>query len=151
VKAEIVAATAGHAAAIAANARQADIDELWAQARATPLAAMRIGLCHGAKTGLLDGVPVCMFGVTPHGADAGVPWMVTARGMESLSAQKRLLTASRAEFDAMKARYSMLFNVVDERNDAAKRWLAWLGFTLSDPVSYGPLGLPFRLFQWSKP
>lgn len=151
MRAEIVDATAEHAEAIALDARDSDIAELWACAKSTPLEAMSYGLRYGARTGLLDGRPVCMFGVSPETSGVGVPWMVTADGLRSLSAQKRLLEASRGEFDAMRSRYSRLFNVVDDRNVAAKRWLSWLGFTLSDPFPYGPYEMPFRLFQWSAP
>lgn len=151
MKAEIVAATAEHAEAIALDAREADIAELWAQAKATPLEAMEYGLQFGARTGLLDGVPACMFGVSPHPSipGAGVPWLVSSDRMRGMAAQKRLLGASRPKFEEMQARYALLFNVVDDRNVAAKRWLQWLGFTLGEPFLHGPYRMPFRIFQWS--
>lgn len=151
MKAEIVAATAEHAEAIAMDAREADIAELWAQAKATPLEAMEYGLQFGARTGLLDGVPACMFGVSPHPSmpGTGVPWLVSSDRMQGMAAQKRLLVASRAQFDGMKARYALLFNVVDDRNKAAMRWLRWLGFDVGEPFPHGPFRMPFRIFQWS--
>lgn len=150
---EIVPATLAHAEAIAADARQADVDELWAQARATPLSALRVGLrsTSRARTGLVDGVPVCLFGVSPFSilSGQGTPWMVGSNGLKPLRVQKALLIHSRLEFAAMRANYSVLFNAVDDRNTSAKRWLTWLGFTLLGPMIYGPDRLPFRPFYWS--
>lgn len=153
MQAELVPALPWHADAIAANARQADIDELWAQGRSSPLRALRYGMkvCPRARTGLLDGEPVCMFGVTPYSIlrGQGVPWMVGTRALEGLSAQKALLRVSEQVMGGWMGEYSLLFNFVDQRNVAAHRWLRWLGFTLRDPVPYGPDHLPFHPFFWS--
>ena len=153
MKVEIVAAEYWHVDAIAANARQADVEELWAQARATPAEAMRRGmkLTASARTGLVDDVPVCMFGVTPYSIlrGQGVPWMVGSNALDRLSVQKALLVQSRIAIAEMWDSYTLLFNTVDDRNAAAKRWLAWLGFTLLEPITCGPDRIAFRPFYWS--
>lgn len=40
-----------------------------------------------------------------------------------------------------------MLNVVDERNKVAQKWLKWLGFTLGDPVPFGPNNMLFRFYQ----
>ena len=151
--AEIVPAQYWHITEISKNARAADIEELWAQARVTPEQALNRGFrfCRNARTGMIDGQPVCMFGVTPYSIihGQGSPWMVGSTALDRLSVQKRLLEQSRIAVAEMWDGYSLLFNLVDDRNEAAKRWLQWLGFTLLDPIAYGPDRLPFRPFYWS--
>jgi len=51
----------------------------------------------------------------------------------------------------MLAVYPRLVNHVDERNEASKRWLSWLGFELGEPEPHGPFGIPFRPFRLEVP
>ncbi|WCE04424.1 hypothetical protein [Pseudoxanthomonas sp. JBR18] len=150
-RAQIVAATEAHIEAIAATPRPADVAELWASCRVTPEQAMRQGLTvsRHAYTGLIDGVPVCMFGIAPYSilSSKGSPWMIGSTGLQPASVQKELVRLSRPVVEFMQDQFpEMLFNLVDDRNTAAKRWLRWLGFTLIDPITYGPDALPFRPF-----
>ena len=150
----IVAAEEWHIDAIAADVRRADARELWSGSRSTPAEAMRYGMrFSGAWTGMHRGDPVCMFGVTPYSilSSEGIPWMVSTNVMDQLAVQKRLLIESRLAFSGMQSRWRLLFNVVDDQNESAKRWLRWLGFTLSPAAPYGPDGTPFSLFYWSRP
>lgn len=155
MRADVVPALREHVALIADDAREADVLELWAQARCTPKQAMSHGLDVSmlAWTGLLDGEPACMFGVTPFSIlrGMGTPWMVGSNKLNSLSAQKHLLRASREHVALMESRFPFLFNTVDDRNESAKRWLAWLGFRFGDPIPYGADGLPFRPFWKGAP
>lgn len=149
--ARIVPATVDHIAPIALRARPADVRELWAQARQSPADTMARGLDVGAATwtGLLHGVPVCMFGVTAYSVllGQGIPWMVGTTDLDHLSAQKALLRCSHEALRKMERLFpELLFNMVDERNDAAKRWLTWLGFTFLDPIPFGVDQMPFRPF-----
>jgi hypothetical protein len=150
VKAEIVPALPEHIDIIAAKARLADVEELWAQARSTPAQCMEQGLRYSvsAFTGLIDDVPVCLFGATPYSilAGQGVAWMVGSTDLERLSVQKALLRKSREAVDLLQRQFPLLFNSVDERNAAAQRWLRWLGFTLLDPAPLGPDKRLFRPF-----
>lgn len=150
MRAQIVPARPEHVAALAAKARPADVDELWAQGRTTPAEAMAYGLRRSrvAFTGLCDGEPMCMFGVTPYSILAGIgtAWLVGSTDMDNLRRQKALLLRSRAGLAELHRAFPLLINAVDERNAAAQRWLAWLGFTLLDPIPLGPDRLPFRPF-----
>ena len=67
VKVEIVKATPEHARQIADNPRPADVDELWAASYETPYNAILKGIQRSdqAMTGLINDVPVCMWGAVP--------------------------------------------------------------------------------------
>lgn len=150
MRARIVPALPEHVPVIAAKARQADIDELWAQGRQTPAQCMEIGMRLSVSpfTGLVDGEPVLMFGATPYSilAGQGVAWMVGSADLDRLSVQKALLRKSREGLDVLQQQFPFLFNHVDDRNDAAKRWLAWLGFAFGDASPLGPDARLFRPF-----
>lgn len=150
MKVAVVPATAEHIGPIAADAREADVVELWAQARATPAECMARGLKLSTLvfTGLIDDVPVCMFGATPYSilAGQGVAWMVGSNGLAPLRAQKALLRASKPELAILLRRYPLLFNAVDERNEATQRWLRWLGALFLEPAPIGRDGELFRPF-----
>jgi hypothetical protein len=145
-RAWLVPAAAEHVAPIAAHARQADIDELWAQAHATPAECMTHGIEASVRayTAMLDDVPVCMFGVVAAEAmGEGAPWMVGTTALDSLRAQKDVLRISRAAIAEFQALFPNLYNLVDDRNAAAKRWLQWLGFTV---LPAKPLGMDGEMF-----
>ena len=148
----VVPAQDWHAEVIAADPRPADAQELAAMGT-TPLEAMRLGLRNGMEpsTALVDGVPVCMFGASAYSilGGIGVPWLVAARDMDTMTMHKALLRHSRASMDKVRNRFpALLFNAVDERNEAAKRWLAWLGFSFMEPQPMGRNGELFRVFYW---
>lgn len=150
MKAVVVPASAEHIAPIAGDARAADTVELWAQARTTPEDAMRRGMKLSALvfTGLIDDAPVCMFGATPYSmlAGQGVAWMVGSNGLNPLRAQKALLRESKQALGVLLKRYPLLFNAVDDRNEATKRWLRWMGAVFLEPVPIGHDGELFRPF-----
>lgn len=145
----LVEATPEHAEAIAVRARPADVAELWAQARTTPLQAMVYGIERGvfALTGIADGAPVCMFGVTVASALGGIgcPWLVGTEGIERH--QRLFLRASRPVVEEMNRMFPRLVNAVDARNTVAIRWLRWLGFTLYPAVPMGPDRTMFHPFE----
>lgn len=54
------------------------------------------------------------------------------------------------------SRYDVpMLNVVDERNVTAQKWLKFLGFTVGDPMPFGPYNMLFRHYwknmgaQWA--
>lgn len=155
MRAQVVPAELEHVEPIVANARPADVAELWAIARATPRQCLEHGLRASvpALTALIDDAPVAMWGVTPASILGGIgaPWMVGTTALDSFAAQKDLLRLSRPGVAQMRALFPVLINVVDERNAAAHRWLRWLGFTLGEPLPMGPDRLPFRAFYLETP
>lgn len=139
--------TAADIEAIAACARQADVDEMQACAGASVAECLRQGLEQSLRVWVIEseGLPLAACGDTMAGIGTGVPWMVTTDHI--LSNRRGFLRASRAVVgDALK-RHHQLINYVDARNTDAIRWLAWLGFTIGDPVPYGVRGLPFHQFH----
>lgn len=155
MKAQLVPATREHAQAIAANARDADRDELWASSRSEPLDAMLRGLegTPRAWVGMYDGEPACMFGAWPFSALGGIAaaWMIGSRVLEGHGAQRALLRVSKPVVAYMRDQYpELLYNFVDERNTSAIRWLRWLGFEFAEAIPYGVDGLPFLPFYMKK-
>lgn len=148
---ELRTAVATDIDAMLPHIRAADVAEMAALGK-TPEEAMRGGLASGdwTMTGLLDGVPVCMFGVAPISVlnGIGAPWMLATDGLEA--AQVPFLRTCRPVVREMLASYPRLINLVDERNTVARRWLRWLGFQFDlDPLDFnGQTFLPFRLGDW---
>lgn len=149
MKAQIVPAAHEHIEPIAAHVREADREELWAASCSTPDKVMEraLAVSNQAWTGLLDGVPVCMFGVAPVSAlsDVGRPWMV---GTDHLDAHAPVfLRRCRGVVKAMLQQFPTLENYVDQRNARAVEWLRWLGFTFGTPEPMGPYRMPFIKFE----
>ena len=59
---------------------------------------------------------------------------------------RRFLRLSREYLEEAKKGYDFLENYVDQRNEAAVKWLAWLGFTIHDPEPFGPDKYLFHRF-----
>lgn len=138
-----------HVESIAARCRKADVDELWASAMMTPQEALHsaLELCPDAMTGVVDDVPVCMFGVTPWSilGRTGAPWMIGTTDIREHA--KSFLRGSKAAIKVMEEPYDTLVNMVDARHLEAVAWLRWLGFTIHEAIPYGPFGLPFHPFE----
>lgn len=129
MRATIRPAEAADIDVIAGDIRPADAVEMEALGT-DPAAAMREGMARSdwTMTGLLDGVPVCMFGVAAQNVvlGHGVPWMLSANAIER--AQLKFLRACRPVVARMRESYPSLRNVVHAENHTAIRWLRWLGF-----------------------
>ncbi len=148
-KYEIVPATILHGAHLACNMREADRQEVWAAGHYTPADAVCLSLeaSRDATTGLADGRVVCMFGVGPAAiiSTTGIPWLLTTDGVERHA--RAFLKRNKAVVAAMRAKYPLLRNYVDERNTVAIKWLKWLGFEILPAEPFGMEGLPFHPFE----
>lgn len=148
---ELRDAQEGDIEAMLPTMRAADVAEMAALGK-TVEEALRDSLrvSDWTMTGLVDGAPVCMFGVAGVSVLGGIgaPWMLATDGLEA--AQVPFLRACRPVVQAMRASYPRLINVVDERNTVARRWLRWLGFRFDlPPMDFnGQAFLPFRLGEW---
>lgn len=134
-------------ATVAASAREADVVEMRDGAGLGIGQALSIGLRESLRSWVIecDGMPMAAAGDTLGGIGVGVPWMVTTQHI--VRNRKGFLCASRAVLDDALTRHFQLVNYVDARNNAAIRWLSWLGFSIDDPVPYGAQGLPFHKFH----
>lgn len=138
----------GDVAALAANLRQQDRDELDAAGHPDHLHAIRISaaMSDWARTALVDGKVACIFGVAPMGGlldPRGVPWML---GTDLVPQNRRALARLAPGYiRSMLQTYPHLLNTVHARNTLAVRWLARAGFTLHAPHDHN--GEPFQLFE----
>jgi len=148
MKTEVRHASADDIPVIAAAMRAADRAEVSASHGHTPEQALTSSLACSTEawTGLIDDVPVCMFGVGPISilAGRGAPWML---GTDTIERWPRtFLRHCRPCVAAMLAVYPFLENYVDDRNEKSKQWLRWLGFTLAETPVTLPNGVAFRHF-----
>lgn len=148
----MVPTTPEHVAYVAERMRQADVDEVRASANLGPLEALEVSVrvSDPALTGLLDGEPVCIFGVASRSllSDAGVPWMLGTGGVERHAAG--FLRRSRKVVAGWLDRFDTLENFVDSRNTKSIAWLRWLGFTIHPPQPHGPFKVPFHHFTMTR-
>lgn len=135
-----------------ANARAADIKEAMDGAGLTIAQSLELGMKLSAKAMVFDadGVLLAAFGDAKafEAPGVGVPWLISTNAIEQHA--RGFLRACRPLVQEMLQRHQVLTNFVDDRNEAAKRWLAWLGFELASPVPAGRLGLPFRQFTMTR-
>ena len=120
------------AGALAPRLRAADMQEIQAVTRQTPLEVLLGGIAASNPcAAVVDGSdrPLAVFGVVP-GEDPGigVVWLL---GSDELVEQPvAFLRRSRAVIDGLLGRYHTLWNVVDARNEVHVRWLRWCGFVI---------------------
>lgn len=138
---------------IGERVREDDFNELVVQTHEHPYYTMVKGIDANpdkAMTGLLDGVPVCMWGVTPAGMilRVGIPWMVGTYHLDD--AAFTFLKRNRGTIIDMLNDFDILVNYVDARNVRAIGWLKFCGFTIDDPEPYGNTGLLFHKFWMTK-
>lgn len=149
MKIEIVPATEYHILEVSKMVRCADKEELWAATMNTPEQAIRAGVANSdqALVGLVDDVPVCIWGVVNDSliGPVGTPWMVATHALEKYAR----VFIRRCKKEAMKSfdGYALLENYVHEENTRAIQWLKWLGFSVcKEPENYGMLGEKFHRF-----
>jgi len=137
---------------IAANARQADRDEIEEGCGQTITSALTIGLRSSVASSVIawNDTPLAAFGDVSYspGAGIGVPWLVSTNAIERHP--RAFLRICQPLVAQMMERHQTLINYVDARNTAAIRWLEWLGFSMGSPTPYGPNQLLFRQFQMTR-
>jgi hypothetical protein len=61
--------------------------------------------------------------------------------------RRQIARESRRWVGLMRQQFPLMANIVDGRNAAAVRWLAWLGFEIGEPQRSGPARVPFHRFE----
>jgi hypothetical protein len=150
MKIEILPVTESHIAEVSKMVRCADKEELWAAAMQQPEEAIRAGVesSDQALVGLVDGTPVCIWGVVNDSliGPVGTPWMVATTALDKYAR----VFIRRCKEEALKSfeGYALLENYVHTKNTRAIHWLKWLGFLVSkEPEKYGMLGEEFYKFK----
>jgi hypothetical protein len=147
----LVRAEPKHIESMLGRIRQADRDEFAAGWSLTPEAGLRKGIHVSSHcwAGIWNGRVIAIAGLCPTSlvGDHAVPWMVGTYDLERPELRRKFLDVSKGVLAYMLTLYPHLENWVDARNRMAVRWLKWLGFTLDEPVPYGPMGLPFHHFE----
>lgn len=98
-----------------------------------------------AWTGTVDGVPVCMFGVSRGELGEGRPWMIGTADLDRYAVI--FLRRCRPQVARMLELAPVLANYVSVENVRAIEWLRWLGFTIEAPVPWGPRRQLFHRFE----
>jgi len=148
MKVEIVKAQLSHIQHIADNIRDADRQEIYDYCLLCPLEALEKSLNSSelAWTGMIDDVPICMFGAAEVSLLTGVgrPWMIGTKGIEEHSVI--FLRRCRPCVFKMAKRFPRLENYVSASNILAITWLKWLGFTFGPEEEVGLFKKPFKKF-----
>lgn len=139
----------GDAAELFAHLRASDLAECRAYGRPDIAAGIASSVNRSALcwTGLVDGELAAIIGVAPINMLTGIgsPWML---GTPVLDAHSRVLVRRTPEYIArMLKAFPHLVNFVHAKNTTSVRWLRRLGFSLSEPVPFGPLGELFHPFE----
>ncbi len=146
---DVTEARPDHARTMAPIMRAQDRDEVWAAAAVGPLEGLEISLAGSlqAWTWLVEGRPVCMFGVGCQSllGGTGIPWLLSSDlvGRHWMP----MLRFYRPFLAEMSALFPVLTNWVDARYRKAIRWLAWMGFELFPAAPHGPFGLPHHRIE----
>lgn len=138
---------------IAANIRPADRAEIKASTGQPPLKELARGFVESRPcltAAEEDGdEPVAMFGVVPVDAceypRVGAIWLLGTPAINDHVTQ--FLRESRRRLDEVCRGYTIVGNVIDDRNSLHVTWLRWLGFKLiKNHPEYGVEGRPFTEF-----
>ena len=120
--------------AVIQNIREADKQEIRAATGLSHDIVLRMVLerCDDVWTGFVDDDVVAIFGmhVISFVTGAAVPWLISTHNIEKHN--KTFLRYCKPVFQKMCDNLNSLVNYVDDRNELAKQWLKWLGFTFSD-------------------
>lgn len=131
---------------IAADMRDADVAEIWASHRHTPIDALMRGweLSDLSVIVECDGVPCTMLGLVVDCVltGSGTPWLLSSN--HALKYKREFLIQSPPVIEQMLDTCPRLSNHVHTKNRVSIRWLKWLGFTIEEPL---PVGIDKELFH----
>lgn len=150
--AEVLPVTVQGVPAIAAIARQADIDELTEALGVTIEDALLCGIRDSlnARQIVVDGQVVAVFGDAVFSllGGVGVPWLISTIHVQKHP--RAFLQVCKPEVQQMLTRHHHLMNYVDARNTVAIRWLKWLGFKFEPAAPYGARRFLFHKFTLNR-
>ena len=137
---------------IADNMRDEDVTEVWATARHNPREAIDISIkcSHYASVVTINGTPMVILGLSVHNVltGSGAPWLLGTH--QALGHKRKFLSETHQVVDAMLNICPNLHNFVYAENKISIRWLKWMGFSIGDPIPYGPAGELFHPFNMTR-
>lgn len=145
--AKVRPATLADAEALAPRLRKADLQELEASSRETPLALLQHGVTNSLKAYAIEtprGV-AALFGVVPSPQPScGNVWLLASDDL--LTIRTTFLRHSRSWLRELFRDFRLLGNLVDQRNTVHVQWLRWLGFQFYTRHPHGLNGEVFIEF-----
>lgn len=106
--------------------------------------------CENIWVAKVDDDIIALFGIecSSEITKTGIPWFISTKDI--LKHKIIFIKHCKEVFEIISENYLNLVNYVDERNDLAKSWLKWLGFTLEPPKPFGARQMPFHKFTMKK-
>jgi hypothetical protein len=151
VDVQIVPATREHAINLAPRMRQEDIAEVWVGSHQEPLEHLTDSIERSviARSALVGDQVACIWGVVAISllTGTGQPWLLTSDLVERHP--RHFMREVRRQLPEMLRMFPTLLNVTDARYTRAIRWLDRIGFQVSPPFLFGPVGYvhPHRLIE----
>lgn len=101
-----------------------------------------------AKAAYVDGELVCVFGIIAPAilSTVGSPWFAATDRINQPDVRRLFLRRSRYELAKLSEGFDKMWNVVEEGNRVAIRWLKWLGFVFPG-MAYDIKGRNFLYFK----
>lgn len=132
---------------ISKNARQADIDEVKAGSGRTIKEAIMLAndVWNDSVVWAVKNKPVCIMGVNEDNEGNGIVWFIATDEFE----KNRFYFARHCKkcAEALMSKYKLLYNYVHADHQKAIRWLKWLGFEFSEPLTLGVNKETFYRFE----
>ena len=146
MKQALAQATSADAAYIAPRMSAADVVEVWAAGRLTPLQGLlrSMEMSIESWTWRVDGEPAAMFGYAVPSllGEWANPWLLSTPLVRRHPFA--FLRLYRAERDRVMAQFPKVVVMVDARHAVCLRWLSWMDFEVEPAVPYGAEGELFH-------
>lgn len=124
---------------IAADMRQADVDEVWASHHHTPVEALMKSWKASDRSVVVtvNDEPCVMIGLVIHDilSGTGSPWLLGTEN--ALKYKRHFLTQVPDVIEEMLTICPRLVNYVHTENKVSIKWLKWIGFIVEEPLPYG--------------
>jgi hypothetical protein len=137
----------GHLSYLANEMSQEDRAECAAMGLG-PLRALKLGFDHSVVAWCALKIPeyrpLCAFGCMALDgilSGRGSPWFLSTPELRKYGI--RFLRDCDEYLDRMLDIFPVLVEMVDARHTRGIKWVKWLGFRLTGPEAWGPLGMPF--------
>lgn len=137
---------------MALNLRGIDALEAWELHKLSPTMAVNgsLYLSHKSYAVLVDGDPVCIFGVQPESmlGEVGIVWMLATDDIKKIN--KTFIRLSKPVFLDLTKEYETVYNYVHRDNKISLKWLEWLGFDIQPVIKAGNYAAGFHKVEYRR-